>query len=138
MSQNQRPAALEDLGLVAALRAHTDAWGDLGLNVNLQVRGEPRRVSSAIEHAVYRVAQEALSNALATPGVADVDVELRFSPDELSLTVTDKGHGFRRGARGRGRGCSGCATAPRRSAPSWRSAHPQRCSRGRAFACGCR
>lgn len=94
MSQNQRPAALEDLGLVAALRAHTDAWGDLGLTVNLQVRGEPRRVSSAIEHAVYRVAQEALSNVARHAGVADVDVELRFSPDELSLTVTDKGHGF--------------------------------------------
>jgi two-component system sensor histidine kinase UhpB len=94
MSQNQRPAALEDLGLVAALRAHADAWSDLGLQVRLTICGEPRRVSSAIEYAVYRVAQEALSNVARHAGVADVDMELRFSADELSLTLTDAGQGF--------------------------------------------
>jgi signal transduction histidine kinase len=94
MSQNQRPAALEDLGLVAALRAHADAWRDLGLHVTLQICGEPRRLSSAIEYAVYRVAQEALSNVARHAGVADADVELRFSPVELSLSVTDTGDGF--------------------------------------------
>jgi signal transduction histidine kinase len=94
MSQNQRPAALEDLGLVAALRAHTEAWSDLGLNVTLEINGVPRRLSPAIEYAVYRVAQEALSNVARHAGIAEVDVELRFSADELCLTVTDAGHGF--------------------------------------------
>jgi signal transduction histidine kinase len=94
MSQNQRPAALEDLGLVAALRAHADAWRDLGLNVSLEVCGEPRRLPGAVEYAVYRVAQEALSNVARHAGVAEADVELRFSADELSLCVTDAGHGF--------------------------------------------
>ena len=94
MSQNQRPAALEDLGLVAALRAHADAWGDLGLHVALKICGVPRRVPGAIEYAVYRVAQEALSNVARHAGVAEVEVELRFSADELSLCVTDDGHGF--------------------------------------------
>jgi signal transduction histidine kinase len=94
MSQNQRPAALEDLGLVAALGAHAQAWSDLGLHVALEISGEPKRLSHAIEYAVYRVAQEALSNAARHAGVSEVDVELRFSPDELCLTVTDAGHGF--------------------------------------------
>ncbi len=94
MSQNQRPAALEDLGLVAALRAHTEAWSDLGLNVTLQLSGDPRRLSPAIEYAVYRVAQEALSNVARHAGVPEVNVELRFSPDELCLTVIDAGRGF--------------------------------------------
>jgi signal transduction histidine kinase len=94
MSQNQRPAALEDLGLVAALRAHTEAWSELGLNVTLEISGEPRRLSSAIEYAAYRVAQEALSNVARHAGVPEVDVELRFSRDELCLTVSDAGHGF--------------------------------------------
>ncbi|HEY2596265.1 MAG TPA: GAF domain-containing sensor histidine kinase [Chloroflexota bacterium] len=104
LSQNQRPAALEDLGLEAALRAHADAWGELGLRVTLEITGEPRRSSRAIEYAVYRVAQEALSNAARHAGVSEVDVELRFSPDELCLTVTDAGHGFstRRTAAGQG------------------------------------
>ncbi len=94
MSQNQRPAALEDLGLVAALQAHAEAWSDLGLSVTVDISGEPKRQPRAIEYAVYRVAQEALSNVARHAGVSDVDVELRFSPDELCLTVTDAGHGF--------------------------------------------
>jgi two-component system sensor histidine kinase UhpB len=86
------------------LRAHADAWGELGLRVTLEITGEPRRSSRAIEYAVYRVAQEALSNAARHAGVSEVDVELRFSPDELCLTVTDAGHGFstRRTAAGQG------------------------------------
>jgi signal transduction histidine kinase len=94
LSQNQRPAALEDLGLVAALRAHADAWGELGLNVALEVRGEPRRLPPTIEYAVYRVAQEALSNVARHAGVAEVHADLCFSPDELTLNVADAGHGF--------------------------------------------
>src|SRR5262249_52673453 len=47
LSQNQRPAALEDLGLVAALRAHADAWAELGLEVHFEVQGQPRRLPAA-------------------------------------------------------------------------------------------
>jgi signal transduction histidine kinase len=94
LSQNQRPAALEDLGLVPALRAHADAWRDLGLEVKFEVRGEPRRLPAAIEYAVYRVAQEALSNVSRHAGAPQVQMELCFSPDELTLGVTDAGQGF--------------------------------------------
>jgi signal transduction histidine kinase len=94
MSQNQRPAALEDLGLVPALRAHADAWRDLGLDVTFELRGEPKRLPAAIEYAVYRVAQEALSNVSRHADVPAVHLELCFSPDELTLCVTDAGHGF--------------------------------------------
>lgn len=104
LSQNQRPAALEDLGLVAALRAHADAWGELGLEVTFEVRGEPRRLPPAIEYAVYRVAQEALSNVSRHADVDRVQMELGFSPDELTLCVTDAGQGFaiRRTSPGQG------------------------------------
>jgi two-component system sensor histidine kinase UhpB len=43
---------------------------------------------------VYRVAQEALSNVARHAGTGEADVELRFSPDELTLIVTDAGRGF--------------------------------------------
>jgi signal transduction histidine kinase len=94
LSQNQRPAALEDLGLVPALRAHALAWHELGLNVLLEIRGEPRRLPPTIEYAVYRVAQEALSNVSRHAGVSEVQLELRFASHELTLCVTDAGHGF--------------------------------------------
>ena len=97
LSQNQRPAALEDLGLVAALRSHTAAWHELGLNVTFSVEtdaGEPKRIEPAIEYAVYRVAQEALSNVARHAGVGEAEVELRIGPDELTLCVRDAGQGF--------------------------------------------
>ncbi|HEX8969013.1 MAG TPA: GAF domain-containing protein, partial [Chloroflexota bacterium] len=96
LSHNQRPAALEDLGLVAALRSHAEAWRDLGLDVSVDVRGAPGpgRLAAPIEYAVYRVAQEALSNVARHAGVARAQVELWLSADELTLVVTDEGRGF--------------------------------------------
>jgi signal transduction histidine kinase len=89
MSQNLRPAALEDLGLVAALRSL-----DLGVDVDVEIRGQPTRLPHKIEYAVYRVAQEALSNAARHSGASRVSLLLAFSAEELVLEVTDSGHGF--------------------------------------------
>ncbi len=94
LSQNQQPAALGDLGLVAALRVHVDGWREIGLKVALAIRGEPRRLAQPIEYAVYRVAQEALSNVARHAGVSSAELELRFASDELVLCVTDTGCGF--------------------------------------------
>jgi signal transduction histidine kinase len=63
ISQNLRPAALEVLGLAAALRSQASTWRELGLDVDVAIGGTPSRLSPAIEYAAYRVAQEALSNA---------------------------------------------------------------------------
>jgi signal transduction histidine kinase len=94
MSTNQRPKALEDLGLAAALRSHAEAWADLGLQVHFEVLGEPTRLAAPIEYAVYRVAQEALSNVARHAGVAEARLTLSFSDDELTLCVADQGKGF--------------------------------------------
>lgn len=107
MSQNQRPAALEDLGLVPALQAHADAWAELGLRVHVHVQGSPHRLPAAIEHAVYRVAQEALSNVARHAGVQDVQLQLSFSADELTLCVVDRGQGFATQATQPGQGLLG-------------------------------
>ncbi|HET6315471.1 MAG TPA: sensor histidine kinase, partial [Chloroflexota bacterium] len=90
LSQNLRPATLEDLGLVAALRSL-----DLGIDADVEVRGRPRRLSYTIEYAVYRVGQEALSNAARHSGAQRVSVTVSFSDEELVLEVTDAGRGFR-------------------------------------------
>jgi signal transduction histidine kinase len=94
MSHNQRPAALEDLGLAAALHSQADAWAELGLKIAFDVRGPPRRLSPAIEYAVYRVAQEALSNVARHAEVSEARLQLTFTPDELVLCVSDTGSGF--------------------------------------------
>ena len=105
LSRNLRPAALEDLGLVAALRSHAEELRSLGLQVDVSVHGQPARLPRAIEEAVYRVAQEALSNVARHAGVGEARLELSFSATELVLNVVDRGGGFTRGApAGEGQG----------------------------------
>jgi signal transduction histidine kinase len=91
LSQNLRPAALEDLGLVAALRSHA---AELGVRIQLSIQGNEVRLPPAIEESVYRVAQEALSNAVRHADASDVRLELSFSPKELVVCVRDDGVGF--------------------------------------------
>lgn len=97
LSQNLRPAALEDLGLAAALRTL-----DLGLDVELAISGTPVRLAPTIEYAVYRVAQEALSNAARHAGSSHARIELKFTSEDLTLWVIDDGRGFVRAAPGQG------------------------------------
>jgi len=94
MSQNLRPAALEDLGLAAALRSHAATWRELGVDVDVTIAGEPTRLSPTIEYAAYRVAQEALSNAARHAQAVHAALDLTFSPEALTLCVTDSGTGF--------------------------------------------
>lgn len=99
LSRNLRPAVLEDLGLVAALRDHLVELGRLGLRAELEVIGEPRRLAPVTEYAVFRVAQEALSNVARHAGTDRARVTLAFSPEELVLAVEDQGAGFDAAAR---------------------------------------
>ena len=107
MSLNQRPAALVDLGLVPALHSHADAWAELGLRVTLELQGTPTRLSQAIEYAVYRVAQEALSNVARHAEVSAAHITLTFSSDELVLCVEDAGAGFSTSRTSPGQGLLG-------------------------------
>jgi two-component system NarL family sensor kinase len=94
LSQGLRPAALEDLGLAAAVRSLATSMRDLGLQVDVAIDGHAVRLSSTIEYAVYRVAQEALSNAARHGSTESARLELAFTPDDLTLYISDTGGGF--------------------------------------------
>lgn len=102
LSRNLRPAVLEDLGLVPALRGHAEEVGQLGLQVEVVVSGTPQRLPPEVAYAAYRVAQEALSNIARHAGVTQARVELRWSAEELVLTVSDRGTGFQPGTQPEG------------------------------------
>jgi two-component system, NarL family, sensor kinase len=93
LSRNLQPVVLEDLGLVAAIREHTDELRRLGFRASLKLSGRVRRLAAPVEYAVYRVAQEALSNVMRHAQVDAATLELKFSPTELVLTVRDRGVG---------------------------------------------
>lgn len=95
LTRDLRPNYLEDLGLVPALdMLAKDASVSLGVPVTFQVSGSGCRLPPEVELALYRMVQEALSNVARHAQASAAEVNLRFGPDVISLTVTDDGRGF--------------------------------------------
>jgi signal transduction histidine kinase len=89
-----RPPALESEGLATALRKHVDVLRRVyRRDIHLDVTGTPTRAPE-LEREVFRVAQEALQNALRHADAARLDVELVATDGRLRLTVRDDGVGF--------------------------------------------
>lgn len=89
-----RPAALEVQGLAVALGKHVDVLRRThGREIGLDIRGDAP-VSVHIEADVFRIAQEALHNALRHAAAHNIDVRLRYEADGLQLSVIDDGAGF--------------------------------------------
>jgi signal transduction histidine kinase len=57
-------------------------------------RGAPRRLSVAAEHHLFRIAQEAMTNAVRHAQASRVSVSLAFAGDVVELTVSDDGRGI--------------------------------------------
>jgi len=93
-----RPSVLDDLGLVAALRQYVRSTEERsGLSAQLTVIGwdeGDERMSPELETALFRIAQEALTNAIRHAQAATVQVRLRRSPGNVSLEVRDDGVGL--------------------------------------------
>ncbi|MFI6654259.1 sensor histidine kinase [Streptomyces sp. NPDC050523] len=62
-----------------------------GLAADLKVTGEVSPVPPTLDRAVYRIVQEALTNAARHAGPAKVQVQLAYETDGLTITVTDDG-----------------------------------------------
>jgi signal transduction histidine kinase len=64
------------------------------LKANITITGTYRVLASSLENEVLRIVQEALANALRHSRATRVEVDLRYHPDELTLTISDNGVGF--------------------------------------------
>ncbi len=90
-----RPAVLDDLGLEPALRwLARNAAQRFNLEVDLRVAGFSKRLDSEIETLVFRVVQEALTNAARHSGATGVGVAVTRRSLELRVLVHDEGKGF--------------------------------------------
>lgn len=87
--EDLRPPALDELGLVGALR---DRMGLLPLPVDLDA-GDLPRLSAATDVAVYRIVTEAVANVVAHANATRATVTLSTTSDELQLRITDDGIG---------------------------------------------
>ena len=89
-----RPPDLEDLGLVASLERLVAESQYRGTQAEFRLEGEPTPLAQDVALALYRVGQEALSNAEHHGRAARVAVRLTFEPGRLTLAVADDGQGF--------------------------------------------
>ena len=96
LSHALRPALLDTLGLAAALQhlaGEFDAAG--GTRFEAGIDGAERELPDAVKTALFRIAQEALSNAARHARAQRVVVHLHFAADGgLLLEISDDGRGF--------------------------------------------
>jgi signal transduction histidine kinase len=90
-----RPIYLEDLGLVAALEMLSNETGqNSDLRVYFQSTGHERRLAADVELALYRMAQEALNNAVRHAKASQASLNIEFTAQSVSVSIHDNGVGF--------------------------------------------
>jgi signal transduction histidine kinase len=89
-----RPAAIETEGLAQALRKHVEVLRRVHpTTLELELTGTPR-LRPGVDDEVFRIAQEALHNALRHAGAERITVRLDENGDRLGLSISDDGAGF--------------------------------------------
>jgi two-component system sensor histidine kinase UhpB len=105
ISRELRPELLEHLGLVSALTELASTFSRLsGIAVDRRFAAELPPLTAEAELAVYRIAQESLTNVARHAGAQRVTVALEPGADSVVLLVADDGDGFAGGAVPEGHG----------------------------------
>jgi signal transduction histidine kinase len=95
LSLDLRPAMLDDLGVLPALRWLFRRYTDqTGIEVRLSQYGFERRFEPELETAVFRIVQEALTNIARHAGVRVASVDLWANHELLTVQIEDHGVGF--------------------------------------------
>lgn len=90
-----RPMALDDLGLVPTLRKYTmDVSDRTGVLIELTTIGKEMRLPSAMEVAMFRLIQEALSNVVKHAKARNTLIKMEFHQGKVMFIVKDDGIGF--------------------------------------------
>src|SRR6185436_3382143 len=95
-SYELRPAMLDDLGLVIALRWYIRAFAKR-TSIKLNFRADPvvEHLAGEPKTVIYRVVQESLTNVYKYADATRVQVIVKKMDDNIRLTVRDNGKGFR-------------------------------------------
>lgn len=95
LTRDLRPIYLEDLGLIPALEMLArDVSQTAALPISFAATGRERRLPPDVELALYRIAQEGLSNVARHAQAKRAEVCLQFTDQEVRLIVRDDGRGF--------------------------------------------
>jgi two-component system sensor histidine kinase UhpB len=107
LARQLRPTALDDLGLAAAIAGQVEQLERPDLEAELTAEGDFSGLDDDVQLVVYRVAQEALTNAARHSEAQRIAVSLRRSGDGVELEIADDGRGFAFEQSERGLGIGG-------------------------------
>ena len=98
LSRELRPSALDDLGLVPALERYAEDFALRYPGISAHVHGAlTMRLDQPVETALYRIVQEAMTNAARHGSASNVSVVLVQRPGSVRVIVEDDGSGFEPG-----------------------------------------
>jgi signal transduction histidine kinase len=89
-----RPPALDELGLLSALREQAASYQHQGLQILIEAPECLPPLPAAVEVAAYRIAQEALTNVVRHAGAQQCLLSLHLRGGVLTLQITDDGKGI--------------------------------------------
>jgi signal transduction histidine kinase len=90
-----RPSVLDDLGLLSAIRWYAERHLEpLGIIVQFEASGFERRFRPELETALFRVAQEAITNIAKHAGAETVLIQCLERDDRVTIEIEDDGRGF--------------------------------------------
>jgi signal transduction histidine kinase len=92
-----RPKALDDFGLVPALRRLAEAFSEqTGIHVEVESNIGDERLPNEVETALYRIVQEALTNVVKHARASNVSVLVTRKDGSVGAVIEDDGRGFER------------------------------------------
>jgi signal transduction histidine kinase len=92
--QDLRPSVLDDLGLAAALESLAHSVSQRGLECSFAREGQIQACAPEVEVTIYRIAQEALSNARQHAHASRASLVIAYHPSDIGVRIEDDGDGF--------------------------------------------
>jgi two-component system sensor histidine kinase DegS len=90
-----RPMMLDDLGIIPTIRRYADTFKEqTGLDINVTVSGNERRLESYLEVMVFRAIQELLGNAVRHSQATLLKINVDLTDELIRVSVDDNGKGF--------------------------------------------
>lgn len=91
-----RPMALDDLGLVPTLKKYLETIEEYnrGIKLDFQSNGNEARLPNNFETSIFRLVQEAVSNAIRHGKSTDINVKMEWLTEQVSIIIKDNGTGF--------------------------------------------
>jgi two-component system NarL family sensor kinase len=95
MSHLLHPPLLDEAGFASAARLYVEGFGQRsGIQARLDLPSELQRLPKSKELALFRILQESLTNVHRHSGSTSVEIQLKISDRDATLTVRDFGHGM--------------------------------------------